>query len=131
MLKKPVYVMKMLKMSSKFWHHVKSGLEQDFMFFLGKITLRNPFRWFLNRFSKFWHCLKSLVIAKVGCSYNENINLRQLMGPICIRNLSMSLKCWRCSANFDTMWKLVWSKIFMFNMRNRHFKKLFFTEKWL
>ena len=30
LFKKPVYVTKMLKVFSKFWHHVKIGLEQGF-----------------------------------------------------------------------------------------------------
>ena len=30
MFKKPVYVTKVLKVFSKFWHHVKIGLEQGF-----------------------------------------------------------------------------------------------------
>ena len=74
-------------MFSKFWNHVKIGLEQNLSClkwgmgilrnFLRKITLRNPFRWLLNRFSKFWHRLKSLVIAKLDCSHDENINLRK------------------------------------------------------
>ena len=56
---------------------VKWGMVILRKFFGGKITLRNPFRWLLNRFSKFWHRLKSLVIAKLDCSYDESINLRK------------------------------------------------------
>ena len=46
-------------------------------FFGGKITFRNPFRLLLNRFSKFWHRLKSFVIVKLDCSHDQIINLRK------------------------------------------------------